>query len=31
LSLMLPVFRAAHAFMEGKQLRTIKDHAERGA
>jgi hypothetical protein len=31
MALMVPVFRAAHAFMEGKQLRTIKHHAERAS
>jgi hypothetical protein len=28
MALLLPVFSAAHAFMERKQLRTIKHHAE---
>jgi hypothetical protein len=29
MSLVAPVLAAAHAIMEGKQLRTIKHHAER--
>jgi hypothetical protein len=29
MSMMLPIMRTAHAFMERKQLRTIKRHAER--
>lgn len=28
MAVMLPLYAAVHSFMEGKQLRTIKDHAE---
>ena len=31
MSILLPVLAAVHAFMERKQLRTIKHHAEQRA